>query len=141
MTQDLTSLIDKPRFKNSVFDAKLECDGLYPHRTRSVAEFSLKEYDIAVRFPVVEVLTFWPNRSDPSAYTASWRDDVHVEVLCLRPDQIKDGSVVPPSGEELLMRPSAGFSNSGEKVELSKLRSLGMPMLWSSVFMAVLLAL
>lgn len=59
-------------------------------------------YDEAIRFPSVYFVTFWPNRTGQNVFETSWVEDVHVHVLCLRPDDIMEGSAVPPSAEELL---------------------------------------
>jgi hypothetical protein len=72
-------------------------------------------YGEAMRFPVLDIITFWPNRSnEKQSWSGNWAEDVHVEVLCLRPDQIAPGSRVPPSGEELLNKQGAVFTLASE---------------------------
>ncbi|KAF2794593.1 hypothetical protein K505DRAFT_336812 [Melanomma pulvis-pyrius CBS 109.77] len=69
-------------------------------------------YNQSIRFPQPTFLTFWPNRTDMSRYLSSWDDDVYVKIVCLRPDEVTEGSVVPPSGQELLDRPDAKFNKN-----------------------------
>lgn len=67
-------------------------------------------YNATVRFPQPWFFTFWPNRTgDPNIATTS-SDDVYVKILCARPDDISEGSLVPPSALELLQRGDAKFA-------------------------------
>jgi hypothetical protein len=57
------------------------------------------DYDMALNFPVVDVLTFYPIAPIPqsfSAYTAQAR------VVCLKPENVQDGSRAPRSAKEML---------------------------------------
>ncbi|KAL1609992.1 hypothetical protein SLS60_001657 [Paraconiothyrium brasiliense] len=58
-------------------------------------------YNETVRFAQPYFLTFWPNRTDSTADGAT-SDDVRVELLCLRMDDIEDGSPVPGSAKDIL---------------------------------------
>lgn len=66
-------------------------------------------YDQAVRMPLIDVVTFWPNRSSgPQPGYSS--DDVRFEVFCLRPDDdFEDGSAVPANAADLLRKEDAKF--------------------------------
>ncbi|KAK7192810.1 hypothetical protein DPSP01_011231 [Paraphaeosphaeria sporulosa] len=59
-------------------------------------------YNHAVRFPQPYFLTFWPNRTHDPRSAGMESDYVRVELLCLRTDDIEEGSPVPPSAQELL---------------------------------------
>jgi hypothetical protein len=84
-------------------DTSLECNGVNVTNTHALDRtIQTSYYDPNIRFPIIDIITFWPNRSDTSVYVSTWAQDVHVEVACLRPDQVAQGSVVPPSGDELL---------------------------------------
>lgn len=66
-------------------------------------------YDNTIRFPQLWFMSFWPNRTGVTEYVTSWNLDVHVEIRCIRPDDVREGSVVPPSAQELLNRDGAEF--------------------------------
>jgi hypothetical protein len=71
-------------------------------------------YNQSIRFPQPWFFTFWPNQTGQDSVQTSWsEEDVHVQIMCLRPDEFKEGSVVPPSAEELLKRDDVKFPTSG----------------------------
>jgi hypothetical protein len=100
-------------YLNSQFDPSLECNGVNVSSTHSVTVAERMAYDAAVRFPVIDVITFWPNRSLPNglqSYDTRWPTDVLVEVVCMRPDtDIAEGSETPPSATEILARDNVTF--------------------------------
>lgn len=70
------------------------------------------EYNQTIRFPQPHFITFWPNRTGVSSVSTSWIEDVHVEIRCLRPDDISEGSLVPPSAQELLDRADVQYNKN-----------------------------
>lgn len=100
-------------YLNSQFDPSLECNGVNVSSTHSVTVAERMAYDPAVRFPVIDVITFWPNRSLPNglqSYDTRWPEDVLVEVVCMRPDEeIAKGSETPPEAFEILGRHDISF--------------------------------
>jgi hypothetical protein len=125
LTQDLSSFIyDYPTNYTTRFDPSTNCDGLNVSSNHAwvpvpgSASVKAVSYDASIRFPLVDAITFWPNRSNGfQSYSTIWINDVQVRLVCLRPDQVVQGSEVPPSGEELLNRQSARFRNiTGEDV-------------------------
>ncbi|KAF2445220.1 hypothetical protein P171DRAFT_431956, partial [Karstenula rhodostoma CBS 690.94] len=66
-------------------------------------------YNQTVRFPQPYFLTFWPNRTHDPASAGLESDYVHVELLCLRTDDIEEGSPVPPSAKEILNGPDVKY--------------------------------
>jgi hypothetical protein len=120
VTYDLSSLNgSSSRNTNIRFDPSVECDGLNAsstHGLHATPKFSNTglSYNEAIRFPLLDIITFWPNRPmSPYKFTGS-RDDVRVEVVCMRPDQVAQGSKVPPSGEELLKKGTRFNNVTGE---------------------------
>jgi hypothetical protein len=69
-------------------------------------------YDVSVRFARPYFLTFWPNRTLDTASNGISADEVHVELLCLKADDIKEGSSVPASAKDLLDK--AGLKSDGD---------------------------
>lgn len=61
------------------------------------------DFNRSVTFPLPTMLTFFPLHTNESAENAN----LHVELICLRVDEIKEGVLVP-SAEELLDAP--GYS-------------------------------
>jgi hypothetical protein len=97
-------------YPNSRFDPSLECNGVNVSSTHILTVTDRISYDLAVRFPVVDVITFFPNRSSGSQdYLDNWKDDVRVEMVCMRPSEIVDGSRTPPTGSEILSNTSIKF--------------------------------
>lgn len=88
---------------------ELRCNGLNVSSTHSISPFVSLPYDQTVRFPTIDIVTFWPNRTDMQRYSTIWKEDVHVEVFCLRPQQIADDSTAPSSGQDLLNRQGVTF--------------------------------
>jgi hypothetical protein len=70
-------------------------------------------YADALRMPVIDVISFWPNRSTGlSSSVPSWINDTRVEVFCLRPDgPISEDSITRPSGSYLSKAKDAKFSS------------------------------
>jgi hypothetical protein len=68
--------------------------------------------DVAIRFPLVDIITFWPNHTmSSSSYVGTESGDARVEVACLRADQVALNSEYPASGEEILNREGNRFLN------------------------------
>jgi hypothetical protein len=67
--------------------------------------------------PVIDVISFWPNRSES---TSSWGpDDDRVELVCMKADQeIVQASTVPPSAQELLKKEDARFPTGSGAAKL-----------------------
>lgn len=101
-------------YRNSQFDSSLGCNKVNVSSTHILPVAERMDYDAAVRFPVIDVITFWPNRSNGmQAYDTRWPDNVHVEVVCMRPDaNITEGSATPPRGSDMLARSNVAFSVS-----------------------------
>jgi hypothetical protein len=59
-------------------------------------------YDVSARFAQPYFLTFWPNRTQDTASNGISSDEVHVELLCLKTDDIKEGSSAPAPAKDLL---------------------------------------
>jgi hypothetical protein len=98
-------------------DTSLECSGVNVHNTHALDRtIQSSYYDPTIRFPIIDIITFWPKRSDTSVHASEWAHDVHVAVACLRPDQVAQGSVVPPSGEELLKGATFAVENGVGKL-------------------------
>ena len=113
MTSQLIGGCNGGHSQNASFDNDVVCDGINPRKTRQGIGLSLDEYNAAVRFPLLSINTFWPNQTNwNGSYSSTLpRDTVRVDVSCLRPDQIKQGSTVPPSGKELLDKKNSTFSS------------------------------
>lgn len=96
---------------NANFPADLECNGINVSATHSVPVSDRMAYEDAVRFPVVDIISFFPNRSSGLAlYMNGWENDVQIEIVCMKADgEIREGSEVPPTGAELLEREGAKF--------------------------------
>jgi hypothetical protein len=102
---------------NSEFDPSLECKGTNMSSTHSVPMMEwMKDYDNAVRMPVIDIITFWPNlTSGLGVYFDGYEKHVHVELVCMRPDaNIAEGSDTPPSGSEMLNDDRASFAYRSE---------------------------
>lgn len=69
-------------------------------------------YNETVRFPQPYFLTFWPNRTHDPGSAGLESDYVRVELLCLRTDNIEEGSPVPPSAQELLDREGVKYTGN-----------------------------
>jgi hypothetical protein len=94
------------------FDPSIKCDGVNASSSHFWEGSSLMYYDTAVRFPLVDIMTFWPIRAiGLTSMSTSWIKDVRVAVVCMRPDNVAQGSQVPPSGEELLNKVGTKFQN------------------------------
>ncbi|KAF2001704.1 hypothetical protein P154DRAFT_158208 [Amniculicola lignicola CBS 123094] len=66
-------------------------------------------YNQTIRFPTPYFLTFFPELGNSQTGLSRSTDDVHVEIRCLRPDQVSEGSVVPPGVEDLLKEGDVEF--------------------------------
>jgi hypothetical protein len=94
------------------FDSSVKCDGVNASSNHFWEANSLMYFDTAVRFPLVDIMTFWPIRAKGlTSMSTSWIKDVRVAVLCMRPDNVAQGSQVPPSGEALLNKEGTRFQN------------------------------
>ncbi|EAT81679.2 hypothetical protein SNOG_11180 [Parastagonospora nodorum SN15] len=106
---------------NSRFSPDTECSSVNASSTHILTgtDRSLY-YDQAVRMPLIDVVTFWPNRSSgPRPGYSS--DDVRFEVFCLRPDDdIEDGSAVPMGAADLLREKDAKFPIGSGAVALKQ---------------------
>jgi hypothetical protein len=107
---------------NSDFSPDTECNGVNASSTHTLTVSQRMAYDDAVRFPVIDVISFWPNRSSGfQSYNTAWVSDVRVEVLCMRPDEmIAEGSSVPPSGQDLLKVEGARFPTANGAITLER---------------------
>lgn len=96
---------------NADFPPDLECNGINASSTHAVLVAETMAYEDAVRFPVIDVISFFPNRSSGlGTYVSGWFDDVQIEIVCMKADaNIVEGSTIPPSGKELLDRPGMKF--------------------------------
>ncbi|KAH7413648.1 hypothetical protein DE146DRAFT_761934 [Phaeosphaeria sp. MPI-PUGE-AT-0046c] len=106
---------------NSAFDPSLTCNDVNISSSHSVEIAEYMSYEAAVRFPTIDLITFWPNRtSGLSYYVSNWWEDVHVELVCMRPDShITEWSDTPASGSELLSREEATFPTPNSASTLS----------------------
>jgi hypothetical protein len=123
--------VAKPNINNTEAlrpDASLECNGVNVPTTHALDRtIQTSYYDPTIRFPVIDIITFWPNRCDTLVYVSTRAQDVHVEVACLRPDQVAQGSVVPPPGEALLEGATFAVENGVGKV------GVGDALVWASL--------
>jgi hypothetical protein len=69
-------------------------------------------YNQSIRFPQPWFFTLWPNRTGETTFQTSSSEDVYVKIMCLRPDDVREGSMVPPSVEELLKRDDVKFDRN-----------------------------
>jgi hypothetical protein len=76
----------------------------------------ISRYNYTVRFPRPYFLTFWPKRNRHSAAQDVGSDGVRVEILCMRPDDIEEGSPVPPSAQELLNAEDVKYTGNASNV-------------------------
>jgi hypothetical protein len=53
-------------------------------------------YNQSIRFPAPVFWMFWSNK------TGSSSENVHVEIKCMKPDDLREGSDVPPDANQLL---------------------------------------
>ncbi|KAJ4350159.1 uncharacterized protein N0V89_008780 [Didymosphaeria variabile] len=74
-------------------------------------------YNQTVRFPQPYFLMFWPNRTDTTGPTGASSDDVRVELLCLRTDEIEEGSPVPGSAKEILDEEGVKYAGNASGTE------------------------
>lgn len=127
LKRDISSLANGPRSNmTGQLDPSLECDGLNASNTHSLLLSGDVSYDHAVRFPLIDIIAFWPNRTSRTSYYTGWSEDVHVEVVCLRPDSVSRESRLPPSGENLINAEGAKFPTSeAAKLSYSSLGWLG----------------
>jgi hypothetical protein len=99
-------------------------------------------YNQSIRFPQPWFFTFWPNQTtQDSIQSSASEEDMYVKIMCLRPDEVKEGSVVPPSAEELLKRDDVKFETSGGvSGKAAGINSMGLPIvLGAAGMMAALL--
>jgi hypothetical protein len=97
-------------YSNSRFDPSLECNSVNASSTHILTVTDRMSYDPAVRFPVIDIITFWPNRSSGlQTYSTSWMKDVQVELVCMRPTSVAEGSTIPPTEWDLLNNKSINF--------------------------------
>jgi hypothetical protein len=77
---------------------------------------------MALNFPVVDVLTFYPIAPIPqsfSAYTAQ------AKVVCLKPENVQDGSRAPRSAKEVLDELYSSQDDDGDDDKSSAERAFG----------------
>jgi len=118
-SRDISTLAASSRTNTTVsLNPSLECDGVNVSSTHAFVPGNGMSYDAAVRFPLVDIINFWPNRTSGSYLEPGWAEDVHVEVVCLRPDQVAEGSRVPPTGREILDAENARFPTASSAVTL-----------------------
>jgi hypothetical protein len=107
---NLTSTWTKPKLEDA------GCGNLTSTVNSTVISLSgsndLSGYNQSIRFPQLHFLSFFPNRSSiKGVYETQWDTDVHVQLLCIKPDDIQQGSAVPPSAKELLDRSDASYAD------------------------------
>jgi hypothetical protein len=97
-------------------DQSSGCGGLNTTSNHGFATPRPLSYDESIQFPLVNVITFFPDyyMRRPLNFFPNRESDIHVELVCLRPDQIAPGSRTPVSGEELLSREDANFTDGGK---------------------------
>jgi hypothetical protein len=106
MTQDLSN------YTTTRFVPTTNCDGLNTSSNHAVDVSISMSYSTAIQFPLVDIITFWPNRSSGfQSYNTGWLGDVQAPAFCMTPDRLEQGSVVSVSGELLLKAPDAKFRN------------------------------
>jgi hypothetical protein len=109
-------------------DTSLDCNGVNVTNTHALDRTTQTSYyDPTIRFPIIDLITFWPNCSDTSVYVSTWAQDVHVKVACLRPDQVAQGSAVPSPGEALLEDATFAVESGVGKV------GIGDAFVWASL--------
>lgn len=85
-------------------------DGLKPNTTKVLQFNTGMNYEHAVRFPIVDVMTFWPRRIlEKGVDNSTWRDDVRVEVRCLKAENIARGSDQVGSAQSMIDDEKARF--------------------------------
>jgi hypothetical protein len=94
------------------FGPNIQCDGINASSTHGLEASFGMSYGEAIRFPLVDIITIWPNRALSTSPTLATEDgDTRVEIVCLRPDEVAQGSDIPASGEELLNKEGTKFLN------------------------------
>jgi hypothetical protein len=113
-------------YPSSHFDPSLECNGVNASSTHIATVTDGMNYGPAVQFPVVDIITFWPNRltAGMENYTSYWDGDVRVEIVCMRSTTVADGSTKPPSVSELLNDKNAVFPKNQTTPESSGAESV-----------------
>jgi hypothetical protein len=131
-------------YHNSQFDPSLKCNGANASSTHMQTVTEGMKCGPAVQFPIVNIITLWPSRLDGlENYRSFWSADVHVEVLCMRPTTVADGSTQPPSPQELLNDESAEFLRNQTEPKSSGGKSVthGALALMSACIIGVMLLL
>lgn len=104
-------------------------------------------YDHTVRFQQPYFLTFWPRKSNGSVLNGVSTANVRAEIMCLRTDDIEEGSPIPPSVQELLDKEgvkyvgnASGESSGSESGDESSALALKLtaPYLVAAAFAAML---
>jgi hypothetical protein len=114
LTQDLSAIaVDPRRNITTHMDPSLQCDAMNASTTHATPLNGGMSYDAAVRFPLIDIMTVWPNLTSRTYYQPGWISDVHVEISCLKPSDVAMGSRSPPSGRDLLDAQDAKFPKSG----------------------------
>ncbi|KAF2738741.1 hypothetical protein EJ04DRAFT_560415 [Polyplosphaeria fusca] len=106
---NLSSVYDNRTLANS------SCDDVEPlNSTMHGAGGYGGSYNESIRFPAPVFWYFWPNNTSPgNSFPSSVNDFVHVEIKCMRPDEINEGSEVPPDAEALYNADGVEFASSG----------------------------
>lgn len=101
----------QPRWNTT--DQSSGCGGLNTTSNHGFAAPRALSYDESIQFPLVNVMTFFPDyfMRRSLGLAPNQETDIHVEVVCLRPNQIAQGSRSPVSAEELLSREDANFTD------------------------------
>jgi hypothetical protein len=97
MTQDLSNYNSlAPSNTTTRFVPTTSCNGLNTSSNHAVDVSINISYSTAIRFPLVDIITFWPNRSSGfQSYRPSWLEDVQARAFCMTPNRLEQGSVVP----------------------------------------------
>jgi hypothetical protein len=118
-------------------DPSIKCDGLNMSSTHGLETSFGMPYGEAIRFPLVDIITIWPNHALSTVPTMATEDgDTRVEIVCLRPDEVAQGSDVPASGEELLNKEGVKFLNVTNEDAQSPAHSISLDLrmlAWLSV--------
>jgi hypothetical protein len=118
-------------------DPSIKCDGINMSSTHGLETSFGMPYGEAIRFPLVDIITIWPNHALSTVPTMATEDgDTRVEIVCLRPDEVAQGSDVPASGEELLNKEGVKFLNVTNEDAQSPAHSISLDLrmlAWLSV--------
>lgn len=77
------------------------CEGIDLNNTYGTRLQDTWDYDVAMNFPVVDIMTFFSwLQYDHNYGRSAW--SIHVKAVCLRPGEVREGSRTPRSAKEVL---------------------------------------